>query len=131
MDKRKELKLAYKETPRPMGAYQIKNNVTGKIYVGSGMNLPGNFNSHRFQLNFKSHRNKALQEDWNLYGSDAFTFEVLESINADKISKDSWRKAVSELEDKWLNILQPYGDKGYNPPPTPAKQALVAADTSL
>jgi hypothetical protein len=127
LDKRKEIKLAYKETPRPMGAYQIKNTITGKIFVGSSMDLPGKFNSNRFQLNVKSHRNKALQEDWNLYGSDAFTFEVLESINPEKILKDNWRKAVAELEEKWLNTLQPYGEKGYN---TPAKQ-LVANDTTL
>ncbi|HWR08512.1 GIY-YIG nuclease family protein [Sporomusa sp.] len=110
-----------------MGVYQIKNTITGKLFVGSSMDLPGKFNSNRFQLNVNSHRNKALQEDWNLYGSDAFTFEVLESINPEKIVKDNWRKAVAELEEKWLNTLQPYGEKGYN---TPAKQ-LVANDTTL
>lgn len=119
MDRRKELKLTYKETPRPMGVYQIKNTVTGRLLVASGMDLPGNFNSNRFQLNMKSHRNKELQADWNLYGPDAFTFEVLESINPEKTAKEDWRSAVAELEEKWLDTLQPYGDKGYH---TPAKK---------
>lgn len=114
LDKRKELKLAYKQNPPPMGVYQIKNNINGKILLGSSMNLSGNFNSHRFQLNLKSHPNKALQEDWDLYGSDAFTFEIVETLKLEEIPKDAWREAISALEDKWLTTLQPYGGSGYN-----------------
>lgn len=126
MDRRKELKLAYKETPRPMGVYQIKNTVTGKLFIGSSLDLPGKFNGNRFQLNVKSHRNPQLQADWNLYGENAFTFEVLESINPEKIAKDCWRDAVAELEEKWLGTLQPYDDKGYN---TRAKQVTATNNT--
>ncbi|MDF2568995.1 MAG: group intron endonuclease [Sporomusa sp.] len=121
MDKRKELKLAYKQTPRPMGVYQIKNHKNGKVLVSGSMNLPAFFNSQRFQLSLKSHRNKALQEDWNLYGPDAFSFEILETIDGDKIAEADWRDAVSALEEKWLNTLQPYGDKGYHKQPALAK----------
>ncbi len=126
MDRRKELKLAYKETPRPMGVYQIKNTVTGKLFIGSSLDLPGKFNSNRFQLNVKSHRNPKLQADWNLYGENAFTFEVLESINSEKTAKDCWRDAVVELEEKWLDALQPYDDKGYN---TRVKQVTATNNT--
>ncbi|SMC51592.1 GIY-YIG nuclease family protein [Sporomusa malonica] len=114
MDKRKELKLAYKQTPRPMGVYQIKNQVNGKVFICGSMNLPAFFNSQRFQLNLKSHRNKELQADWDLYGADAFTFDILETVNTEKVAQDDWRKTVSTLEEKWLNDLQPYGDKGYH-----------------
>lgn len=114
MDRRKELKLAYKQTALPMGVYQIKNNTNGKLLIGSSMNLPGIFNRHRFQLNAKVHTNKALQEDWNLNHSNAFTFDILEMIKSEEISKDDWSKSIAELEDKWLDKLQPYGDKGYN-----------------
>lgn len=114
VDKRKELKLSYKQNPRPMGVYQIKDHTNGKILLGSGMNLPGIINSQRFQLNFKCHRNKVLQQDWDLYGSDTFTFDILETLKSDEISQDDWRKAVSEMEDKWLTTLHPYGESGYN-----------------
>lgn len=114
LDKQKELKLAYKQTPRPMGVYQIKNQRNGKIFIGSSMNIPGKFNSHRFQLNFKVHRNKALQEDWDSYGSQAFAFDILETIKAEAITEADWREAVTALEDKWLERLQPYGENGYN-----------------
>ncbi|MGI6091669.1 MAG: GIY-YIG nuclease family protein [Veillonellaceae bacterium] len=116
MDRKKQLKLEYKETPRPMGVFQIKNNANGKIFIDSSMNLPGSFNGQRFQLNMNGHSNKQLQQDWNTYGPDVFTFEILEKINPDKIAKDDWREAVSNLKAKWLDNLQPYDEKGYNKP---------------
>lgn len=114
MDRKKQLKLEYKETPRPMGVFQIKNTANGKVFIVSSMNVPGSFNSQRFQLNLNSHSNKELQADWNSYSSEAFTFEILEIINPEKIAKDDWREAVSVLETKWLDNLQPYQEKGYN-----------------
>jgi len=114
LDRRKELKLAYKQNPPPMGVYQIKNNINGKIFLGSSMNLSGKFNSNRFQLNFKSHPNKALQEDWIIYGSDAFSFAILETLESEEIPRDTWRDALSALEDKLLTNLQPYGQDDYN-----------------
>lgn len=113
---RKKLILEYKQTPRPMGVYQIRNTTNGKILINGSMNLPGSFNGQRFQLINQAHRNKELQEDWNSYGPDSFTFDILETINPDKIAQEDWRKSVSELETKWLTKLQPYGDKGYNKP---------------
>jgi hypothetical protein len=114
LDRRKELKLAYKQTFLPMGVYQIKNNMNGKIFIGSSSNLPGIFNRHRFQLNAKTHSNKELQEDWDVCHSQAFTFDILETITPDKIPQEDWSKAITELEVKWLDKLQPYGEKGYN-----------------
>jgi hypothetical protein len=114
MDRRKELKLAYKLNPRPMGVYMIKNTVSGKMLIGSSMNLPGKENSFRFQLELNGFPNKAVQADWNAYGPDAFLFETLETIKSQEIPEEEWRKAVSTLEEKWLDKLQPYEDNGYN-----------------
>lgn len=114
MDRRKELIMAYKETPRPMGAYAIRNTATGKVLVGGSMNLPATFNKEKFQLRMKPHRCKALQADWDSYGGEAFAFEVLERVDAAKVPQEEWRKAVAALEEKWLEKLQPYDEKGYN-----------------
>ncbi|MHB8917727.1 MAG: GIY-YIG nuclease family protein [Desulfocucumaceae bacterium] len=115
LDRRKELKLAYKQqNPPPMGVYRIKNNSNGKILIGGSLNLTGSLNGHRFKLEFDSHHNKALKEDLNLYGADAFTFEILETLKSEEIPREDWRKAISALEEKWLNTLQPYGERGYN-----------------
>jgi hypothetical protein len=114
MERRKELIRAYKETPRPMGIYQIKNLKNGKVLIGGSLDLPGKFNSHRFQLACGSHVNAALQADWQEYGQDAFVFEVLEQLNPDKVCQEDWRKVLAELEEKWLAATEPYGEKGYN-----------------
>jgi len=114
LDRKKELKLTYKQTPLPMGVYQIKNTISGKVFVGSSMNLPGILNRHRFQLNASSHPIKDMQEDWHQYGSAAFTCEVLEVLKPEAVLEEDCQKTILALEDKWLTNLQPYGEKGYN-----------------
>ncbi len=48
-----------------------------------------------FELQMGCHRNRALQEDYNRYGKDAFRFEVVEEVKA---SKDPEFNVESELE---------------------------------
>lgn len=112
--RRKELKAMYKNNPPPMGVYQLKDTVNGRILVGGSMNLPGRRNSHFFQLAMGSHPIKALQADWQAHGETAFAYEVLETVDASKLPPEEWRPAVAALEAKWLDKLQPYEEKGYN-----------------
>lgn len=116
MDRRKQLKREYKQLIPPMGVYQIRNTVNGRIFIGHSMNLKGNKNSYPLKLEFDSHHHQQLREDLKEHGIEAFVFEVLETVDTEKISKEMWRKEVSDMEDKWLEKLQPYGDKGYNKP---------------
>jgi hypothetical protein len=60
------------------------------------------------------HPNKALQADWNALGEAAFSYEVLDTLKADKLPQPEWRAAVAAMEAKWLKALQPYGERGYN-----------------
>lgn len=118
MNKRKELIQAYKQTPTPMGVYQIRNRNNGKCLIGSSMNVPGKFNNLSFQLRSNSHRCKELQREWNEQGAAAFAFEVLEMLNPDKVLQEEWPKALAALEEKWLQTVKPYGSKGYHPEKT-------------
>jgi hypothetical protein len=77
---RKEIIRKYKETALPTGVYRVRNNVRKKSLVGTSPNLPGMLNRQRFQLERGSHPNGELQMDWNEFGSDAFTFEVLDQL---------------------------------------------------
>ncbi|MFM1652830.1 DUF2087 domain-containing protein [Brevibacillus sp. B_LB10_24] len=116
MDRKKELKLQYKEMKTEAGVYQIKNTKNQKVLVDSTMNLK-TINGKKFQLQNGSHINKALQKEWNEYGEEAFVFEVLEVL---KVKEDAFWNAADELaklEEKWLDKLKPYGDKGYNSQP--------------
>lgn len=120
MDKRREIKMAYKQQePSPMGVYQVKNKINGRIFIGSSRNLSGTANSYFGKLQFDSHHNKNLQEDLRLHGSDAFSFEILETLDTEDLPKENVRlilKELKKLEDKWLNTLQPFGNRGYNNP---------------
>ena len=67
MDK-KQLSLEYKLSHRPMGVFQIRNSVSGKVFVDSSANVPGKINRHKFALNMGNHASKLLQADWKKLG---------------------------------------------------------------
>jgi len=109
---KKDLKREYRETHRPMGVFQIRNLTSGKVFIGSSVNLDGILNRHRFALVAGSHQSRTLQKDWNESGAENFAFEILEEIEPRANLDD--KKEVAVLEDLWLEKLEPYGEKGYN-----------------
>lgn len=112
--KKKELKKEYQQNHPPMGVYQIRNIVNGKILIGSSLNLTGALNSPRFQLNAGSHVNKALQVEWREFGSESFVFEILDELSATEGPGHDYRADLTFLEEFWLEKEQPYGERGYN-----------------
>jgi hypothetical protein len=111
---RRAAKLEYKASRRPMGVFQIRNLVDGKIFVGSTLDLTAMFNRIRFQLFAGAHPNKPLETDWRNLGSSKFAFEVLEEIFPREDMNYDYAADLETLEDLWLEKLEPYGDKGYN-----------------
>jgi group I intron endonuclease len=111
---KKELKAKYKQTPPPMGVFQIRNLANEKVFVGSSLNLVGIFNRHEFQLKMGGHPNKSLQKDWNEFGGENFAFEVLEEVFPRENPGYDYKSDLEVLEDLWLEKLEPYGEKGYN-----------------
>jgi GIY-YIG catalytic domain len=112
--KKRELKRDYKETPRPMGVYKICNTTNNKILVGASVNLPGILNRHRFELQMGGHKNRALQADWNEFGGECFTFEVIEELKPKGETPAGLKEELATLEEIYLDMLQPYGERGYN-----------------
>lgn len=115
-NKRNEIKREYKEMKRKKGVYQITNLVNGKIFIGSNRDLDTVFNRIRFELDHNSFRNKQLQDEWAQYGEEQFRFEVIDVLN-EKEREYGFAEAVKklgEMEQEWLEELQPYGDKGYH-----------------
>lgn len=113
-DRRKALKRAYKERSKPAGVFQIKNTTNGKLLLGSSLNLEGTLNQHRFVLSLGSHRNSALQRDWQALGADAFVFEILEQVKVKDEPGFDLSDELTLLEQVWLEELQPFGERGYN-----------------
>jgi len=91
--------------PNTSGIYRITNTINGKFYIGSAVNLRVRWNLHRSALLHKVHGNPKLQNAWNKYGPDAFTFEVLELVLL---------PFLIEREQYWLDTLKPFGKNGYN-----------------
>jgi GIY-YIG catalytic domain len=111
---KKELKKKYKQTLPPMGIYQIKNLVNGKILIGHTKNLNAKFNSYKFQLNANLHSNKYLQEEYNMFGEEKFTIEVLDRLEPKEDLSINYENDLITLEELWLEKLKPYNEKGYN-----------------
>jgi group I intron endonuclease len=111
---RQDIKREYKERKKPAGIFQVKNIGNGKVLLGSSLNLEGPLNSHKFMLKIGSHRNPALQKDWNEYGSDKFVFEILEVVKVKDDPNFNLEDELTLLEQIWIEKLQPFGEKGYN-----------------
>jgi excinuclease UvrABC nuclease subunit len=114
MDRKKELKQQFKETTVDAGVYIIKNTKNQKILIGKTRNLK-TLNGVKFMLDNGTYTiNKALQAEWNEFGKDYFIFEVLEKLKKKEDPYFNEKDALAELEQKWLEQLQPYGERGYN-----------------
>jgi hypothetical protein len=113
-NQQKELKKAYRQTPPPMGVWQIRNLVNEKVLIGASLNLPGVSNRQQFQLQMGSHPNKQLQADWRQFGGASFVFEILDEITPNQEPGRDQRAELEFLEDLWLEKLEPYGERGYN-----------------
>lgn len=62
------------------GIYQIRHKNSGKVYVGSAINIRERFIRHRYELKHNKHFNQVLQRSWNKYGPEEFEFLILESV---------------------------------------------------
>lgn len=124
-DSKKELKKAYQQSEKPMGIYQIRNTLNGKIFLGYAQDLQGIFNSNRFQLKMGGHTNKALQNEWNEFGEAAFAFEVLDQLQPQPGHQANYLSELKELYQLWLDNLEPFGDKGYIQKPLTRDQRLA------
>ncbi len=113
MDKKARIK-EYKDTPRPMGVYQIKNKKNNKILIGSSSNLPAILNRYRAELKMGSCRNLVLQKEWKQFGPEAFEFTEIEILEPLDDPNYDPKDDLLYLEDLWTSKLTPYGDKGYN-----------------
>lgn len=66
------------DLPRASGIYQIRCIPTGKIYIGSAVNLRLRWELHKSRLRRGIHHNIHLQNAWDRYGEVNFDVSVLE-----------------------------------------------------
>lgn len=113
MDRKKELREQYKEMKTEAGVYQIRNTKNQKVLVVATPNLK-TINGRMMGLQRGDHINKQLKEELGQYGAEAFVFEVLEVLEEKEDGYFDKQEELKKLETKWLEKLQPYGERGYN-----------------
>lgn len=103
-EQRKEAIHKAKELKPSLGVFAVRCTANGHVWVGTSRNLEAAKNGIWFGLRHGSHRDRALQEEWNAQGEPAFQYEVLE-----KLDKDVLPLAVSDLlgekKKQWLRQL--------------------------
>lgn len=73
---------------KEIGIYKIVNLANGKVYIGqTGQNFQRRYWHHQWKLRNNSHDNKYLQNAWNKYGEDNFSFEVVEITTKDSLDE--------------------------------------------
>ena len=87
------------------GIYCIENRVNHKKYVGQSINIFKRWKQHTWELNKEKHHNSHLQNAWNKYGYNKFSFYILEICD---------RKSLNEREKFWVSKLDTFGSHGYN-----------------
>ncbi len=92
--------------PSVPGIYRILNIVNGKCYVGSAKSLRRRWWEHSSMLQNNRHHSISLQNAWNKYGPDAFTFEIIELILIPEL--------LIAREQHWMDYYKPFSHKGYN-----------------
>jgi hypothetical protein len=113
MDRKSRIR-EYKETPRLMGVYRVRNTASGKSLIGSSRDLPGMLNRQRFQLESGLHPNRTLQKDWNQLGPEFFEFETLDTLKPPDQPGYDPSEDLRILEEMWLEKLSPFDERGYN-----------------
>jgi len=54
------------------GIYAIRHNISGRLYIGSAVNIERRIASHVLHLRKGNHKNQYLQNAWNKYGESDF-----------------------------------------------------------
>lgn len=89
-----------------IGVYKITNTKNGKVYIGQSVDVKKRFKEHKRELRSNNHINCYLQDDWNIYGEKAFTFEVVQkcrSVHLDEIEQHLIKEYDSTNREKGYN----------------------------
>jgi len=94
----------FKERKVEAGAYAVRGTADGAVWVGVARNLGAARNACWFSLRMHSHRVASLQGAWDVDGEDAFTFEVLETLDEDTHPM-AVNDSLKALKARWVATL--------------------------
>jgi hypothetical protein len=100
---RKELLRAFKAEREVGGVYAIRNAATGRILIQSTMTISKAKSLLDFAKITGSCVHPLLAEEWKACGPDAFTLEILETLDRkDEEAQKEFAEEVRALGELWL-----------------------------
>lgn len=78
------------------GIYKI-TGPNDSVYIGSAVNIENRWSVHKNALKNNKHHSKYLQNIWNKYGKDVFTFSILEVVED--------KTVLIDIEQKHLDFI--------------------------
>lgn len=106
MKTKKELKNEYKQLKPQMGVFRVINSANQKCLLEASTNISAKWSRHQVELKFGTHRNTALQSDWNTFGSDVFSCEILAELDREEEENLNYQEEVSTLLEMVEEQLQ-------------------------
>lgn len=86
------------------GVYCWRCRATGKVYVGSSIDIEDRYLAHIGLLRSGRHHSKRFQRAWNKYGESNFAFALVEECDLANLRK---------CESSWIEYYNSYYE-GYN-----------------
>ncbi len=91
------------------GIYMIRNAISGKVYIGSAMNLERRQREHFNMLRRGAHHSRRLQNSFDKHGERAFSFAVL--------ARCTEPESLTRVEQRFIDFHRAAGPNGYNSRP--------------
>ena len=116
-ERQRELLEQYKDAPKQMGVYCIRNLSTDRCFVAASKDIRARFNRHKYELRTGVERlSDELQQDWIRLGADNFEFIVLDVLEPlDEPNYDP-TEDLELLATLWLEKMQSAVPMVYNLP---------------
>lgn len=87
-----------------IGIYIIKNSINNLVYIGQSINIEARKQQHFYLLKRNIHYIQELQNLYNKYGKEIFSFSILEKCTKNKLD---------DKEKKYIALYDSY-EHGYN-----------------
>jgi group I intron endonuclease len=89
------------------GIYAIRHRETGKLYIGSSLDVGGRWKWHLRDLRAGRHHSPRLQNAWNKHGAEAFDFILVERVED--------KAMLVPAEQFWMDFFEASDQgRGYN-----------------
>ena len=106
MDRKKALINEYKQRKITGGIFKVTNTQNGRYLLDYTPNLQAKHNSFDFMSSSNTCFDYKLKKDWEAFGNQAFTFDIIASIDKkDAQTQDEFMLDLQTLAQLWSEKL--------------------------